>query len=186
MKINGSAKSIIVIVVVLVSGTINGCAKTCPKQLPLPETTLPKCNQITNGNLEIGAGCYVDILANNPKNESGLTVQASQGYKVIVHGNQLWYDASRCNSPLCGENGSFIMNMFSNRKKSKDSLWFSLIAEIKEEGKPYDLCNEKSSAKNVGKFLTRSDGRLVLYANDAVGYYDNNCGEIRVEINREK
>jgi hypothetical protein len=145
----------------------------------LPATSLISCDKVVGKKLGIGAACSTAVKAIEPENMTGLQVSAVEEYTVSVPGTQTWHDASHSNTPPCGEPGSFLMNIASVLKKSKKSLWFSLIAEIKGGSKIYDLCLNKN-------FVAAEDGELVLYANDARGFYKNNSGEILVEIYRNK
>lgn len=162
-----------------------GCSTETIILSALPETTLPSCQHLPKGKLSTGESCYADILATEFENLTGLKIEEGQEYSITVRGDQVWFDKTRRNKPLCGEPGSFLMNslLLFKDKRSKDSLWFSLIAEIKGEDKPYDLC-PKSEKTTTGSFIATDSGLLVLYANDIEGFYDNNQGEIRVEIVR--
>ena len=48
----------------------------------------------------------------------------------------------------------------------------------------YDLCSKDK--KFTSRFIATGSGMLVLYANDIEGFYDNDRGQIRVEILRKK
>ena len=153
----------------------------------LPPTTLPLCNQLSEGKLSNHESCYADIVAQEPKNDVGLRVEKGQAYIFTVHGDQFWYDKNRLNKPFCGESGSWLMNSFLifKDKKAPDSLWFSLIAEIEGENIPYDLCTDGNN-QTISNLSFGSSGMLFLYANDVEGFYDNNHGIIRIEIQRRK
>jgi hypothetical protein len=70
------------------------------------------------------------------------------------------------------------MNLFSWLKRSPGSQWFSVIAEVKGNDVKHDLCE--------GPYLRVEDGELVLFANDASGFYFNNSGSILANIYRSK
>ncbi len=149
----------------------------------LPETSLATCDKVDGKKLAVNTACTTIIKAAESENMIGLAIDAGEEYMITVpriqSGMQTWYDASRCNTPPCGEKGSFLMNLFAVLKKAKKSLWFSLIAEIKGENKPYDLCLDKN-------ITATKKGELILYANDARGFYWNNSGEVLVEVYRHK
>ncbi len=142
-------------------------------------SALTSCGKISGNKLDIGSSCTTIVKATESENIVGLKIVAGEEYTITSAEKQTWHDASRSNMPPCGEPGSFMMNLFAILKKARKSLWFSLIAEIKDEKKPYDLCEAPN-------FLASGNGELILYANDAKGFYYNNSGEIIVEIRRNK
>jgi len=186
MKNNQFFKSLTIICVFCLFTNINSYAAENDQIAKLPETNLPLCLQLPNGKLNIRESCYIDILAKEPENAVGIIIKKGQEYSFTVKGNQFWYDLDRKNEPLCGESGSWLMNSFLlfKDKKSKNSLWFSVIAEVKNENKLYDLCSKDK--KTTGSLIATGSGMLIMYANDVEGYYDNNRGKIRVEILRIK
>ncbi len=121
------------------------------------------------------------VKAEIAKNDVGLHLQASDEYSVSVSGEQVWYDASQEHIAPHGSSGSFLMNLFAFLKKDCDAAWFALMAEIKGANKSYTHDLSRSSI-----FMAEEDGQLVLYANDARGFYWNNHGEITVTVSREK
>ncbi|WP_333879337.1 hypothetical protein [Methylobacter sp.] len=145
----------------------------------LPATSLISCDKVVGKKLAVSTACSTKLKAEEPENLAGLMMSADEEYTVTVPSVQTWHDASRLSTPPCGESGSSIMNLVSVLKRSKKSLWFSLIAEIKGENKPYDLCLSEN-------LMATENGKLILYANDAKGFYKNNSGEILVEIYRNK
>lgn len=147
----------------------------------LPFSQLKPC-KLVGGSLDINEGCYADVIADRPSNETGVILKKGQIYTLNIKGGQSWKDASRINQPMCGESGSFMMNLLGEKRVNK-SLWFSLIAEVKGESKPFDLCTgDKTSAQ----LRANASGELILYANDDKRYYLNNSGRIRVEVYRKK
>jgi hypothetical protein len=144
-----------------------------------PVTSLVSCDKTAGKKLVVGSSCSTTVEAKEPENMTGLMMSPGEEYTVTVPGIQIWHDASRPSTPPCGESGSPFMNIAAILKKSKKSLWFSLIAEVEAENKPYDLCLNKN-------LMATENGELILYANDAKGFYKNNSGKIMVEIYRNK
>lgn len=155
------------------SSLASECIPTKP-----PTTSLPDCKTI-KGQLGINQSCALLVDAKKTENLTGLELTPGEHYDVSVPIGQVWCDATIHNYPPKGSDGTFIMNLFAWLKKDRQAKWFSLIAEIKGEKKPYDL-GEKST------FAVTGTGELLFYANDAKGFYCNNNGEILVEIRRVK
>lgn len=125
------------------------------------------------------ASCIALVEAGNRQSQLGLNVKPGEKYEVSAPGRQAWFDATRKNTPLCGEEGSFLMNLF--KKRSSESLWFSVLANVIPSDKPaQDLCQQKSV------FTAHVAGELILYPNDNDYFYDNNYGKIWVEIKHQK
>lgn len=171
----------------LLSGCTSNSSK-CPSVVdsPKPENITSLCYQTKY--LSIGNNCHVLIEADNYATNLGLVVKKYQQYQVLVPDNQIWYDCTRRNTPLCGEDGSFFMNLLAFKKKHKKALWFSVIAEVKstENVSAYDLCEIASKPYKSAKLDITYDGMLLIYPNDAVNFYDNNRGKIWLEIQRLK
>lgn len=145
----------------------------------LPETSLATCDKVDDKKLAVNTACTTIIKAAESENMIGLAIDAGEEYTITVPEKQTWCDASHSNTPPCGEPGNFSMNLFYLLKKVRESSWFSLIAEIKGENKPYDLCLDKN-------ITATEKGELILYANDARGFYKNNSGEVLVKVYRHK
>jgi hypothetical protein len=149
----------------------------------LLETSLATCKKVDGKKLAVNTTCTTIINAAESENIIGLTIDAGEEYMITVpkiqSRMQTWHDASQNIKLPCGVKGSFGMNLFFLLKKVRESLWFSLIAEIKGENKPYDLCLDKN-------ITATKKGELILYANDAIGFYRNNSGEVLVEVYRHK
>lgn len=139
------------------------------------------CSQVDGHRLIVGASCVTTIKAEFARNDVGLHVRGRDEYIVSVFGEQVWYDASQKHIAPHGSSGSFLMNLFAFLKKDRDADWFALMAEIKGANKSYIHDLSRSSI-----FIAENDGQLVLYANDARGFYWNNHGEITVTVFRER
>ncbi|MCX7067876.1 MAG: hypothetical protein NTW85_09320 [Methylococcales bacterium] len=165
----------------LILWVLSGCSENCIIH-PNPDVSIPICSQVKS--LSEGANCLIQVFANQRETSVGLTVQQGEIYRIKATSKNTWCDASHTNTALCGEKGSNLMNIFSPRVE--DSLWFSVIAEVKhtKDGEiqrlsQYDLCN-------TPKFEISTSGKLVLYPNDATGFYGNNSGAIWLELSRLK
>lgn len=163
----------------------------CPNILdsPEPTTELIQCKEVKE--LSKGSACRVSIAAHDSVTDLGLTVKQYENYEVVVPDcNQVWKDCTRRSFPLCGEPGSFIMSLVAFNKKQPDSLWFSVIAEVKpnNEGQSsyYDLCEKLTDRikARVAQFEIKNDGKLLMYPNDSIDHYFNNRGRIWLDIRR--
>ena len=168
---------ITILSLMLAPGTAQAKDDRCVPQDPA-QSQFGKCNAL-QGSLEINQTCAAEVDSANPANPTGLFVKRNEEYEITVPGGQKWCDASYTNQPPSGDVGSFFMNLFAWLKKDRSAKWFTMIAEIQGEGVPYDMAC--SSLLRAGRC-----GNLLLYANDARGFYWNNKGKILVEIRRVK
>jgi hypothetical protein len=181
------------VICLLSSILVLSCARDsdCPyvKDSLKPVSNMTLCHEIKSLR-KTGTISRVSVSAGDFETHVGLTVIQHEEYKVIVPPDQVWYDCTRRNLPLCGEEGSFGMNLPFFKKRQKDALWFSVIAKVKTDDKKstyYDLCKlADSSSKKTAKFEVENCGELIMYPNDDEDYYDNNRGKIWLEIQRLK
>jgi len=167
---------------------LNGCAFNCrdDADLKLPsKVSVDSCKF----ELSVGHSCAAQIISKKRTNLVLESVEPGQVYEVRLPdvGCQQWFDCARPNVPLCGEVGSDLMNLFKSRKRVKDALWFSVIAEVTSKtGKTldyYDLCRASQITINQA-------GLLVFYPNDAEGilfadqFITNNHGTVVLVIRR--
>lgn len=177
---------------ILASFVITSCASYKPVRYDsqLPISKLPSCFNVPEKTLAEGMSCIALVEADNRESRTGLNVKSGEKYLVSAPGRQAWFDLNRRNTPLCGENGSLLMKLFSFKKRSANALWFSVLAEVipskDPKSTPHDLCEESV-------FEANANGELVLYPNDAEGFfwdkdyfYSNNYGKIWVEIQHQK
>lgn len=147
--------------------------------------TLPQhgvlCFQVDDHRLAVGASCVASIKAEISENTVGLHLQRSEEYIVTVAGDQVWHDGSYDHIPPEGGSGNLLMNLFAFLKKHRDAEWFALIGEIKGANKCH--LHDLSKSSNL---LAEEDGLLILYANDARGFYWNNRGKVAAIISRKK
>lgn len=72
------------------------------------------------------------------------------------------------------------MQLFDNKKRAKEYLWFALIGSLdKNEDKYYFI------GKNI-KIPFNDNGILYCFANDIKGFYWNNFGYITLQVKRIK
>ena len=107
-------------------------------------------------------------------NDMGFTVQSGETY--TFHSVSEWVDLSIVTDADGFSNPG--MDLFSNLKRVPDALWFELIASV-----------DTTNFYIIGKDTTISfneTGRIMLFGNDAEGFYGNNSGSIYTEITRTK
>jgi hypothetical protein len=124
-----------------------------------------------------------------------------QTYRIVVPHGQQWFDANRRNTPLCGEEGSWVMNLYKTKKRAVDSKWFSIVGVVLQpeakpgvertqlSNQPQDICAKESAHPEWGSFTADASGELALFPNDAIGsaerpafFYGNNAGQVWVLI----
>lgn len=159
-------------------GVSAGCASPAP--FNPPDATFARhglCAELEGGQLTPGTSCRTLINARNPENNAGLSVEKGERYRVCVAKGHIWRDASIENHPPCGSEGTTSMNMIASWKRSPESDWFALMAEVTGNSEQTDLCRSQ-------EFQTARAGKLILYANDVPLFYWNNSGVIEVLISR--
>jgi len=167
-------------VVWLIAGEQASSGKNYINPLTLPQHEV-LCFQVDDHRLAVGASCVASIKAESSENTVGLHLQRSEEYIVTVAEDQVWHDGSYEHIPPKGNSGTLLMSLFAFLKKHRDAEWFALIGEIKGAYKCH--LHDLSKSSNL---LAEEDGLLILYANDARGFYWNNRGKVTVIISRKK
>lgn len=163
-----------------------------------PATDAPPC--LTH-SLDKVPECLALVRANQWYSPTGVQVIAGTTYRIVAPSGQQWFDANRRNTPLCGEDGSWIMNLYEKKKRAVDSKWFSVIgvvlrpeAELSVERTqlsqhPQGVCAKDAVHLDWGSYTADASGELALFPNDAIGppeqpafFYGNNAGQIWVLI----
>nr|WP_281720152.1 hypothetical protein [Nitrosomonas nitrosa] len=153
-----------------------GCA--APALFNPPDATFARhgpCAELEGRQLTPGSSCRTLINARNPANDAGVSVKEGERYRVCVAKGHTWKDASMENYPPCGSEGTTSMNMIASWRRSPESDWFALMAEVSGNSEQIDLCRSQ-------EFQTARAGQLILYANDVPMFYWNNSGVIEVLI----
>lgn len=122
--------------------------------------------------LEKGESTSVQILASKKWNDTGLEVAAGETYDFTAAGT--WTDLVFTHNADGGTN--WYMNLFNNKKRSTAHLWFALMGSI-DQSIPF-LIGTSSTIRFT------SSGTLYCFANDANGFYWNNCGKLTLTITR--
>lgn len=140
--------------------------------------------------------CAVPVQASLWASRSGIKVKSGKKYCIQVPPNQMWFDATRRNTPPFGEAGNWVMKYLGS-KRHPEYEYFSLIANTRNEidgtlskGHAVERRTLKNGSFEGGPlYIPDGDGELVFYPNDAVGsvgnpayYYENNSGQIWVNV----
>lgn len=116
----------------------------------------------------------ISICAKKIWNETEIEIQAGEAYTFDAIG--LWQDLlKKCDA--CGYTSTY-MNLYNRWKRSKDNHWFALIGSINQRN---DFLIGKSN-----QITFHENGKLYCYANDVMGFYWNNFGQISLTITRIK
>ncbi|WP_428506787.1 hypothetical protein [Roseateles sp.] len=152
---------------------------------PANAAQLSKCP----AELKNGMSCTARVQADQWVSPTGIgTKVIGEIYCVAVWPNQVWFDASRRNSPPDGEKGSWLMNLA--KKRHEGAGFFSLMIDVQSAASTGETAKEVGELSG-GAFAAPGPGELVLYPNDAIGpvkepawYYKNNSGYVWVTIKR--
>ena len=110
-------------------------------------------------------------------NRTGIEVGYLEAYAFEATGS--WDDWGRT-TDADGGAGSFLQDLLVAGKRCQQAQWFQLTGSV-------GASDEHSFALGAHARWTNCSpqtGELLLFANDAPGFYWNNSGEIRVRITR--
>lgn len=137
-----------------------------------PETTL---------TLAVGDSAVVQVRAHLPVNQTHLKVMQGTRYQFIVPPCQFWIDffirataAGYRRSPIW-----FTQELFRGLKPLPTNNWFALVGAIDHPNNCPFLVGEETEPISM-----QANGMLILFANDAKGFYWNNFGSLLVAITR--
>lgn len=122
----------------------------------------------------------IDPLRSQEK-PTGLTLNASEVYRMQADPpHPFWYDATRQVAAPEGDKGSGFMKALGFMKIHPQEKWLALMASMTSPApvQPHALTTTD------GLYQAPANGQLLLYVNDAPGFYSNNQGRVRVTITR--
>lgn len=168
-----------------------GCTAIDYDTVPVDSAPPPNADQLRKcpATLDPGKSCTARVLADQWVSPTGVRSKApGESYCFSVLPNQVWYDASRRNTPPYGEKGSTIMNLV--RKRHDETGFFSLMVDVQSQSGTEETARPIAQMPDE-RYTTKGPGALVMYPNDAVSpvndrdyYYKNNSGYIWVTITR--
>ncbi|MBV9997869.1 MAG: hypothetical protein JO015_02030 [Verrucomicrobia bacterium] len=139
------------------------------------------CGSSERENLPIGDSAVVIAYARCPANLTPLQVTRGSEYEFYVLPDQRWIDFFIPSGPD-GYARSLIAPIQERFRKCKplpDANWFALAGAIdRPTNHPFFI----GSGPKLVPF--NAEGRLILFANDARGFYWNNFGCLTVVITR--
>jgi hypothetical protein len=157
-----------------------------PANDPAPSIVFRNCNpticqSAVRNSLAVADTALFEVRAHVPTNHTSLFVTSGDRYQFSVPSTQRWIDFFIV-SPPRGYQRSLIwpvQELFRNLKPLPAKNWFALASAIDEPGNaPVSIGEGKDPVRMpVG-------GELVLFANDAKGFYWNNVGSLLVAITR--
>jgi hypothetical protein len=167
-----------------------GCTAIAYKTVPVDSALPPDAEKLTKcpSTLNPGTSCTARVQADQWISPTGIQAEERESYCIAVLPNQVWFDASRRNSPPYGEKGSWVMNHLA--KKRHEAGYFSLMVDIQSKAAQGDTAKPVADLPR-GRYTAQGAGELVLYPNDAISpsydpayYYRNNSGYIWVTVMR--
>ena len=127
-------------------------------------------------HLAPGESQVFTVRATNPWNTSGIELEAGRTYDIKVVSVSGWKDAWIATDPAGFE--SRFLTKFEFLRRYKPSPWLQLLGSVGRDDR---------TVFPIGwgtEITPETSGELHAFANDAVGFYWNNSGELRVEITR--
>jgi hypothetical protein len=131
--------------------------------------------------LAVGDSAVVQVRAHIPANQTYLRVTQGTRYQFLAPRHQLWIDFfiratedGYWRGPIW-----FIQELFRGLKPLPAKNWFALAGAIDHPTNFPFLIGGETEPISVG-----ASGDLILFANDAKGFYWNNLGSLMVAITR--
>jgi hypothetical protein len=138
-----------------------------------------------NVELSVGDSAVVEIWARLRANHTKIVVKEGSKYSFAVPPGQIWTDwfiGTDANGYPRGPL-PFIQEAFRSKKPLPGKNWFLLIGAIdRPERAPFCIGGNPAGTAAVRQI--KSNGELILFANDAKSFYWNNFGRIQVIITR--
>ena len=131
--------------------------------------------------LTVGDSATVHVKAHLPVNRTRLRVSEGEQYQFFVPPCQSWTDFFITKNPDGYRRGPiwFLQELFRGFKPLPDKNWFALAGAIDCPTKlPFLI------GCGINAIPMKATGELVLFANDAAGFYWNNFGSLIVAITR--
>ena len=171
--------------------TLAGCAAIDYKTVHVDSASPPADEKLSKcpAMLAPGASCTARVQADQWSSPTGIRVkEKGESYCIAVLPNQVWFDASRRNTPPYGEKGNWLMNL---TKKRHEAGFFSLMVDVQSKASVGETAKPVTDELPGARYTAQGAGELVLYPNDAIGppnepeyYYKNNSGYVWVTITR--
>jgi hypothetical protein len=133
-------------------------------------------------HLQINESIEVTVQANDPWYKSNVMLYKEQSYSfVVVPDRQTWIDGKWL-KPFTAD-GRLVLHLlglypFIRMPRFK---WFALLGYIDSKRSTYFKIGE-----NLPHYSPSIDGKLICFANDALKHYENNNGQIKFIIRRNK
>lgn len=119
-------------------------------------------------------------------NYTGIIVEENEIYDISVFKGDKWHDGEEisCNGDgwNCDKESLGLLEvpirLMKWRRRVQDADWFTLCATVDSDDSLAMAIGQQ------GKYKTKNDGELLLFANDLKSKYGNNSGSLRVTIKR--
>lgn len=141
------------------------------------------CSPSAPETLDVNDSAVVLVRARHPANFTPFQVEQGSDYEFYALPYQSWVDFFIPSSAAGYARGPVapVQELFRGLKPLPQVNWFALVGAI---GRP---TNHPFLIGDGRKLVTvAANGRLILFANDAAGFYWNNFGSLAVAITRVK
>jgi hypothetical protein len=126
--------------------------------------------------LEVGQEAPVEVRAREPRNASGIELEAGATYGIDISAPQRWWDAWIG----CGPEGhdAWYLRPFTRLRRSPPHRWMALMGAVEgARDAPFLLVPG-------GELVPTRTGELLCFANDSRGMYWNNRGRLSLTLRR--
>lgn len=140
-------------------------------------------SQVVASNVRLlpGDSAIIPVVARIPQNHTKIEVVQGASYSFLVPEGERWTDWLIKVGPLGYAHGPlvFIQESFRFRKPLPDQNWFALTGSVSGSDDHLFLIGGR-----LKPIPMQASGELILFANDAKGFYWNNFGTIHVVVTR--
>ncbi len=137
----------------------------------------------------------IRVFADQPSNHSGIALEKGRSYHFCLTPLNYWIDLDVIGHPIEGwgreelKLHQKIVRWFGRRRSpSPDHDLMVLMGAVsnRQENlfafRDHLDCETYSESAAAGTFTAPASGELILFANDAPGYYGNNCGYVILSL----
>lgn len=128
--------------------------------------------------MQIGESIERLVLAKDPWNASGLSVQPGERYRFDVEVREVLKDKDLPATPAGLRDTPGWMKAMGFLRRSRDHAWFALLGSAGRSSSGRFLVGAG------GEWTAPLAGELHFYVNDSWGFYHNNQGRVAITVTR--
>lgn len=171
----------------LLASLLSACSTTVA-EVPASLKSLPEC--IGGSRIEVLQACRFRVDAEEVCNHLNITMLTGDIYQIEVPSGQQWKDWNRpVSTPLTGEAGNWLMNLFVSFRRLPFEPWMILglarssCSETLGDGESCAVTNVRVDPISTFRKI-RDPLRVCFFANDVPLLNWNNSGAVWIAVSR--